>query len=50
MRINRRTVAVESTRPKEGQLEEVMKNELKTVAQRQAEIAEMTVRILERGE
>jgi len=50
LRINRRTVAVESTRPKEGQLEDVMKNELKTVAQRQAEIAEMTVRILERGE
>lgn len=50
LRINRRTAAVEATRPKAGVLEEVMKSELQTVAQRQAEIAEMTVRILERGE
>jgi hypothetical protein len=51
LRINRRTVAVETTRPQGGgELEPVMKNELKTVADRQAEIAEMTVRILERGQ
>lgn len=51
LRINRRTVAIETTRPMGGgELDATMKNEVQTVAGRQAEIAEMTVRILERGE
>ena len=48
LRINRRTVAIETARPKEGTLDESLKGEAKTIATRQAEIAEMTIRILER--
>ena len=50
LRINRRTAAIEAARPKEGPLDDVLKNEAGTIAGRQAEIAEMTVRILERGQ
>lgn len=50
LRINRRTAAIESARPKEGPLDEVLSGEASTIAGRQAEIAEMTVRILERGQ
>jgi hypothetical protein len=49
LRINRRTAAIETARPKEGTLDESLKGEAQTVAIRQAEIAEMTIRILERG-
>jgi len=49
LRINRRTVALDQTRPKSGSLDETLKDETHKIATRQAEIAEMTVRILERG-
>jgi hypothetical protein len=49
MRVNRRTVSLEQARPKEGPLDDVLKGETQKVAERQAEIGEMTVRILERG-
>jgi len=49
LRINRRTAAIETARPKEGTLDEPLKGEAQTVAIRQAEIAEMTIRTLERG-
>jgi DNA repair exonuclease SbcCD ATPase subunit len=48
LRINRRTAAIEAARPKEGPLEAPLKDEAQTIATRQAEIAEMTIRILER--
>lgn len=50
MRINRRTVALDTARPKQGPLDDVLKGEMQTIATRQAEIGEMTVRILERGQ
>ncbi len=50
MRINRRTTSVATTRTKEGPLDENLKNEVQTIANRQSEIAEMTIRILERGQ
>jgi uncharacterized low-complexity protein len=50
MRINRRTTSVATSRPKEGSLDENLKNEVQTIANRQSEIAEMTIRILERGQ
>jgi hypothetical protein len=49
LRINRRTVALDQARPKAEPLDDVLKDETKKIAQRQSEIAEMTVRILERG-
>jgi hypothetical protein len=49
MRINRRTVALDQARPKAGPLDDVLKGETRKIADRQSEIAEMTVRILERG-
>ncbi len=48
LRVNRRTSAIEAARPKEGGLDESLKGEAQTIATRQAEIAEMTIRILER--
>lgn len=48
LRVNRRTAAIEAARPKEGPLDESLKGEAQTIATRQAEIAEMTIRILER--
>jgi hypothetical protein len=50
MRVNRRTASLEQARPKEGPLDDVLKGETQKVAERQAEIGEMTVRILERGQ
>jgi hypothetical protein len=50
LRVNRRTAAVEAARPKGGQLDDVLKTELQTIANRQAEIGDMTIRILERGQ
>jgi hypothetical protein len=50
LRVNRRTTAIEAARPKEGPLDETLKGEAQTIAGRQAEIAEMTIRILERGQ
>lgn len=49
LRINRRTVALDQTRPMNGQLDDALKGETRKIAERQAEIAEMTIRILERG-
>jgi DNA repair exonuclease SbcCD ATPase subunit len=49
LRINRRTVAIDAARPKAGPLDETLKDEALTIATRQAEIAEMTIKILERG-
>jgi hypothetical protein len=49
LRVNRRTVSVETTRAKEGKLDDVLKTELQTIANRQAEIGDMTIRILERS-
>ena len=48
-RINRRTTALDQSRPKGGPLDDVLKGETRKIAERQLEIAEMTVRILERG-
>jgi len=49
LRINRRTVALDHSRPSGGPADAVLKDETRKIADRQAEIAEMTVRILERG-
>jgi hypothetical protein len=49
LRINRRTVALDHSRPSGGQLDATLKDETRKLPERQAEIAEMTVRILERG-
>jgi hypothetical protein len=49
LRINRRTSAIDAARPKEGPLDETLKDEALTIATRQSEIAEMTIKILERG-
>jgi hypothetical protein len=49
LRINRRTVALDEARPKNAPLDDLLKGETKKIADRQLEIAEMTVRILERG-
>jgi hypothetical protein len=48
LRINRRTVALDQARPKNAALDDVLKGETRKIAERQTEIAEMTVRILER--
>jgi hypothetical protein len=48
LRINRRTVALDQARPKNAKLDEALKGETRKIADRQLEIAEMTVRILER--
>ena len=50
LRINRRTVALDQSRPQGGPLDDVLKGETRKIADRQSEIAEMTVRILERGQ
>lgn len=49
LRINRRTVAIDAARPTQGPLDETLKDEALTIATRQSEIAEMTIKILERG-
>jgi hypothetical protein len=49
LRINRRTVAIDQARSEATALNDVMKQELQGLAQRQAEIGEMTIRILERS-
>jgi hypothetical protein len=49
LRINRRTLSLDQARPKAGPLDDVLKGETQKIAERQAEIAEMTVRILQRG-
>jgi hypothetical protein len=49
LRINRRTVAIETARPKGEPLAGNLKTDADTIARRQAEIAEMTIQILERG-
>jgi hypothetical protein len=48
LRINRRTVALDQARPTNAKLDEALKDETRKIAERQLEIAEMTVRILER--
>jgi hypothetical protein len=48
LRVNRRTAAIDQARPATGALDDVLKGETEKIAQRQAEIAEMTARILER--
>ena len=50
LRINRRTVSLDQTRPSTGPLDDSLKGETQKIADRQAEIAEMTLRILERGQ
>jgi hypothetical protein len=50
LRINRRTVSLDAARPKGAPLDDVLKGETKKIAERQAEIAEMTIRILERNQ
>ena len=50
LRINRRTVALDQSRPQGRPLDDVLKGETRKIADRQSEIAEMTVRILERGQ
>jgi hypothetical protein len=50
LRVNRRTLALDASRLPTGELAEPLKQELGKLAQRQAEIGEMTVRILERGQ
>jgi hypothetical protein len=50
MRINRRTTSVATARAEDAPLDENLKNEVQTIANRQSEIAEMTIRILERGQ
>jgi DNA repair exonuclease SbcCD ATPase subunit len=50
LRINRRTDSLEKAKEAAGKVDETQKQELQTISRRQAEIAEMTVRILERGE
>ena len=49
LRINRRTTALDQSRPQGGPIDAVLKDETRRIAERQSEIAEMTVRILERG-
>ena len=50
LRVNRRTTALEDSRPKNAPLDDVLKGETQKIADRQAEIGEMTIRILERGQ
>jgi hypothetical protein len=50
LRINRRTVALDQARPHNAPLDDVHKGETQKIAERQSEIAEMTVRILERAQ
>jgi hypothetical protein len=49
LRVNRRTTALEASRPAEGEFDSVMKEEVQKVSQRQADIGEMTLKILERS-
>jgi hypothetical protein len=46
--VNRRTAAIDQARPATGALDDVLQGETEKIAHRQAEIAEMTARILER--
>jgi len=48
LRVNRRTESFDKARPASG-LEPVLKQEVMNISQRQSEIAEMTIRILERA-
>jgi hypothetical protein len=50
LRVNRRTQAVDASRPEGADFDATQKGELGKTAQRQAEIAEMTQKILERIE
>ena len=50
LRINRRTQALDASRPQGADFDATQKTELGKTAQRQAEIAEMTQKILERIE
>jgi uncharacterized low-complexity protein len=49
MRVNRRTAALEAARPMAGEFDSVMKQEVQKVSERQADIGEMTLKILERS-
>ena len=49
LRVNRRTDSFDTNRPKTA-LEPVLKQEVMNISQRQAEIADMTIRILERAQ
>jgi len=49
LRVNRRTESFDKSRPK-TELEPVLKQEVMNISQRQAEIADMTIRILERAQ
>jgi hypothetical protein len=50
LRINRRTAAFDTARTPLGELDDLMKQEFANLSQRQAEIGDMTIRILERGQ
>ncbi len=50
LRVNRRTASLEEARPRNAPLDDVLKGETQKIAERQAEIGEMTIRILERGQ
>ncbi|XRN63376.1 hypothetical protein NA78x_003971 [Anatilimnocola sp. NA78] len=49
LRVNRRTESLESARPAEGEFDDVLKGEVRKVSERQSDIGEMTIRILERS-
>jgi hypothetical protein len=49
LRINRRTESIDQNKGKEGELDKALKDDLQSTSRRQAEIAEMTLRILERN-
>jgi uncharacterized low-complexity protein len=49
LRVNRRTAALEASRPESGEFDPVLKQEVRKVAERQAEIGEMTLKMVERS-
>jgi hypothetical protein len=49
LRVNRRTTSLEAARPETGEFDNVLKQEVQKVSERQADIGEMTLRILERS-
>jgi uncharacterized low-complexity protein len=49
MRVNRRTESLEQARPADGEFDMVLKDEVRKVSERQADIGEMTLKILERS-
>jgi hypothetical protein len=49
LRVNRRTESLEQARPAEGEFDLVLKDEVRKVSERQADIGEMTLKILERS-